>query len=162
MIKQSFRASVAIAALLPAGLAAAADCPASTTGGPEVEAVRALEQRGARVNVEGWTIDQARAFFAPEFRSIGPDGAVTPLDRILASFVDGRSRGWASRFDLVELDIRVHGCTAAIVVGLAEVRPLAAPADAPPWRIRFLNVWRRESGQWLYAANQYARVTPPQ
>lgn len=127
--------------------------------GREVEAVRRLELRGAEVNVDGWRIEEAQSFFASDFVSIAPDGSVTRLDRVLSGFVDGASAGWARSFDIVDLDVRLYDCRAAIVVGLAEVRPLAAPADAAPWRIRFLNVWRKEGDRWLYSANQFARVT---
>jgi hypothetical protein len=84
---------------------------------------------------------------------------VQTFDTILASFVDGRSRPWAQSFDLIELDIRVFNCNSAMVVGLAEVRPIGLPADAAPLRLRFLNVWRRTDDGWVYAANQWTRAT---
>jgi hypothetical protein len=132
---------------------------APITAGPAVEEVRRLELRGGAVNVEGWTIEEARAFFAPEWVSVQPDGSVTNVETVLGAFVDGRSRGWASSFTVVELDIRV-ACDGAVVVGLAEARPLGAPESAPPVRMRFLNVWRKQDGRWLYAANQWTSVRP--
>lgn len=138
--------------------AAYGPCPASATAGPDVEAVRQREWRGARANVEGWSIDEARAFFAPDFVSIAPDGSSSELDRVFAGFRDGRSAAWARSFDLTALDIRVYDCTTAVVVGVAQVRALAASAEAPPWRIRFLNVWRRMDGEWRYAASQFTRM----
>lgn len=145
----------------PGRATVAAECAPVATAGPEAEEIRRLELRGAEVNVQGWGIAEARGFFAPDFVSVGADGTVTRLDRVLGSFTDGVSRGWAGRFEILELEIRILGCAAAIVVGLAEARPLAAPAGTPSWRIRFLNVWRRENGRWLYAANQFARVGAP-
>lgn len=136
-------------------------CPASATTGAEVEAVRKRELRGARVNIEGWEAEEARGFFAPEYLSIQPDGGVRRLDAVMAAFVDGRSRGWARSFEISALDIHVYHCVAAVVVGVAEVRAAAAPADARPWRIRYLNVWRWQDGQWLNSSNQFARIAEP-
>lgn len=130
---------------------------APVTAGPDVEEVRQQELRGGAVNIEGWTIEEARAFFAPEWVSVQPDGSVTRLETVLGGFVEGRSRAWASSFTLVELDIRV-ACDSAIVIGLAEARPLGAPQSSPPVRMRFMNVWRRQDGRWLYAANQWTSV----
>lgn len=158
---------VALPALLFASLAVfavsgraapPADCPSSTMTGADVNAVRKRELRGARVNVEGWDVDEARGFFAPEYLSIQPDGSMRRLDAVMAAFADGHSRGWARSFELSELEIRVYHCVAAVVTGVAEVRAAAAPADARPWRIRYLNVWRRQDGQWLNTSNQFARI----
>lgn len=66
---------------------------APITAGPAVEEVRRLELRGGAVNVEGWAIEEARAFFAPEWVSVQPDGSVTRLETVLSNFVEGRSRG---------------------------------------------------------------------
>lgn len=66
---------------------------APITAGPDVEEVQRLELRGGAVNVEGWTIEEARAFFAPEWVSVQPDGSVTRLETVLSNFVEGRSRG---------------------------------------------------------------------
>jgi hypothetical protein len=161
-----YRLSVAAAFILLS--AACANSPPLThdapmcapiTAGPAVEEVRQVELRGGAVNVEGWGIEEARAFFAPEWVSVQPDGSVTTLETVLGAFVEGRSRGWASSFTLVELDIRV-ACDSAVVIGLAEARPLGAPQSSPPVRMRFLNVWRKQDGRWLYAANQWTPVRP--
>ena len=130
---------------------------APVTAGTAVEEVRQQELRGAAVNVEGWTIEEARAFFAPEWVSVQPDGSLTRLETVLGGFVEGRSRAWASSFTLVELDIRV-ACDSAVVIGLAEARPQGAPQSSPPVRMRFMNVWRKQDGRWLYAANQWTRA----
>jgi hypothetical protein len=127
---------------------------APITAGPDVEEVRQRELRGAAVNVEGWAIAEARGFFAPEWVSVQPDGSVTRLETVLGGFLEGRSRAWASSFTLTELDIRV-ACDSAVVIGLAEARPLGAPQSSPPVRMRFINVWRKQDGRWLYAANQW-------
>lgn len=140
---------------LGAAPAAAPSCPAVATTGPDVDAVRRLEERGARVNVEGWTIEEARAFFAPDFVSVQPNGSVNGLETVFSSFADGRSRPWARSFDLVELDVHIYNCNAAVVVGLAEAHPLGTAESAPPLRLRFLNAWRKQDGRWLYAGNQY-------
>lgn len=137
-----------------------ARCPHTATTGPEVEAIRTLELRGARVNVEGWSIEEARGFLAPDFVSIRPDGSVTRLDKVLAAFPDGRNAGFARSFDIAALEIRVYGCDAAIVIGTADIRARAAPPDAPAWRVRFLNMWRRDAGRWRLTANQFARIPP--
>jgi ketosteroid isomerase-like protein len=122
----------------------------------ETEELRRLELRGARANVEGWSLDEAKAFFAPTWVSVGPDGKVAGADSVFASFVDGRSRPWASRFDLVELDIRVYGVV-AVVIGLAEAEGIGAPAGTKPTRFRYLNVWRKVNGRWLYSEQQFTR-----
>ncbi len=127
----------------------------------DIEELRRLEQRGARTNVEGWSLDEAKAFFAPTWVSVGPDGKVAGVDSVLASFVDGRSRPWASRFDLLELDIRVYGA-AAVVIGLAEAEGIGAPAGAKPIRFRYLNVWRKVHGRWLYSEQQFTRFPTPE
>ena len=152
-------------ASLPARAQSPADpmtarCPGSTTTGPDVEEIRRLELRGGQVNVEGWSIEEARGFFAPDFFAIEPGGQINRLDKILSGFSNGRNPGFARSFDISGLDIRVYGCDAAVVTGLADVRVLAAPPDAPAWRIRFLNVWRRDEGRWRLAANQFVRVMP--
>ena len=136
----------------------AADCPVVATHGPDVEAVSRRERDGARVNVDGWRIDDARDFFTSDYFSLQPDGTVRRLDAVLATFKDGRGAGWARSFDIADLDVRVYHCTSAVATGIAQVRALAAPADAQPWRIRYLNVWRREDGRWRNAANQFVRV----
>jgi ketosteroid isomerase-like protein len=130
-------------------------CAVATTGA-DVDAVRRLEARGAAVNVEGWDIEEARGFFAPEWASVQPDGSVLRLDSVFAGFQDGRSRPWAQSFTHTELDVRV-ACDSAVVIGLAEVRPRGAP-EGVVVRTRFLNVWRKQDGRWLYAANQYVRL----
>jgi hypothetical protein len=137
-----------------------ATCAGTATEGPDVEAVRRMELRGARMNVDGWGIEGSRDFFAPDFVSIGPDGAVNGLEAIMSAFTNGRSPGWARSFDLASLDIRVFDCSTGVVVGTAEARALNAPAEGPLWRVRFLNVWRKEGGRWLYWANQFAPITP--
>jgi len=134
---------------------AAAECAQVLTG-PEVEEIRRLEERGAAANVEGWTIQEARAFFAPEWASLQPDGSLVTVEAVFAGFRDGRSQPWAGSFTLTGLDIRVH-CDTAIVFGQAEARAIGAPATSPATRFHFLNVWRKEEGRWLYAANQYVR-----
>lgn len=135
------------------GASLAHDACAPVVTGQDVEEVRRLELRGGAVNVEGWTFEEAQGFFAPEWASVQPDGSVTSLETVLSAFVEGRSRGWASSFRLVELDIRV-ACNSAVVIGLAEAQPLATQSS-PPVRMRFLNVWRKQDGRWLYAANQW-------
>jgi hypothetical protein len=162
------RPIIRLAALAAAGLAlascvsvsvdetAAADACPVVTADADVEEIRRLEQRGATVNVEGWGIEEARAFFAPEWVSVQPDGSVMRLDAVFAGFQNGRSRPWAQSFALSELDVRV-ACNSAVVIGMAEARPVGAP-EGVVVRMRFLNVWRKEGGRWLYAANQYVRL----
>lgn len=121
-----------------------------------VEELRRLELEGARTNVEGWTLEEAKTFFAPRWVSVGPDGKIGDADSVFASFVDGRSRPWAKRFDLVELDIRAYG-DVAVVIGLAEAEAIGAPAGTKPMRFRYLNVWRKVNGRWLYSEQQFTR-----
>ena len=139
-----------------AAVAGDAACSSFTATGPDAEEVRRLELRGAATNVEGWTIEEARAFFAPEWFSVQPDGSVTQLDAVLATFQDGHSRPRAGRFDLVELDVRVY-CDMALVVGLAEARAPGGSETSPVLRFRYLNVWRKHDGRWLYAGQQHTR-----
>lgn len=134
------------------------ECPVVTTAGPDVEAVKEMEAYGARVNMDGWSIIDARRFFAPDYVSIQPDGTVRRMDSVLAVFTNGRSDGWARSFDVSDLDVHVYHCSTAVVVGKAEVRANAAPPDSPPWRIRYLNVWRKQDGHWLNSANQFTRM----
>ena len=136
------------------GTSAASTCNTATTTGEAVDAVRRLEERGARTNVEGWGMEEARQFFAPTWVSVGPDGAVKGLDTVFEAFVDGRSRPWATRFDLLDLDIRVY-CDTAIVIGLAEARGSTPEQVA---RFRYLNVWRKVDGRWLYSEQQFTRL----
>ncbi len=132
-------------------------CGAPVTTGPDVAEIDRLERRGAQVNVEGWGIEEARAFFAPEWVSVQPDGSVTPLAQVFDRFPNGRSQAWAASFTLTELDIRVY-CDVAIVIGLGEAQVRGAAQNAAPLKFRFLNVWRRQDGRWLYAANQFVRL----
>ena len=133
---------------------AASSCSTAASIGADAEAVRRLEERGARVNVEGWGIDEAREFFTPTWVSVGPDGVVRGVDDVYATFVDGRSRPWASSFELLDLDIRVY-CDMAIVIGLAEARG-STPEQV--MRVRYLNVWRKIDGSWRYSEQQYVRL----
>jgi hypothetical protein len=142
----------------PPTAAQAAACRSVATEGPDVEAVRQMEQRGARMNVDGWDLADSREFFAPDFVSIQPGGAVSDLAAIMTTLANGRSPGWARRFDLTGLDVRVFDCEFAVVVGTAESQPLAAAPGAPAWRVRFLNVWRKEGGRWRYWANQFTTI----
>lgn len=130
--------------------------PGKTASSADAEELRRLELRGARANVEGWTLDEAKAFFTANWVSVGPDGSVAGVDAVLSSFVEGRSRPWAARFDLLELDIRVYG-SVAVVIGLAEAEGIAAPAGTRPTRFRYLNVWRKVDGRWLYSEQQFTR-----
>lgn len=154
--------------LMAAGLASAGNpsssassphvriCSRVATSGFDVDAVKRLELRGAASNVDGWTIEEARSFFAPEWVSVQPDGTQVGLDKVLSSFENGRNHPWADRFDLTELDIRVY-CDMAVVVGTAQV---SAKGDKQPLRtihFRYLNIWRKSGAGWLYAANQYTR-----
>lgn len=140
----------------PGGMATSVTsiCGTATTTGDDADAVRHLEERGARTNVEGWGIEEARQFFAPTWVSVGPDGVVKGLDTVFEAFVDGRSRPWATRFDLLELDVRVY-CDTAIVIGLAEAHG-ASPGQVA--RFRYLNVWRKVDGRWLYSEQQFTRL----
>ncbi len=131
-------------------------CEVAASTGADADAVRALEERGARANVEGWTIEEARAFFSPTWVAVGPDGAVRGVGEVFASFVDGRSQPWAVSFELVELDVRVY-CDMAVVIGLAEARG-SQPGQAA--RFRYLNVWRKIGGRWRYSEQQYVRLAP--
>lgn len=151
-------ATTACATASGGGTATTQSCPVMITSGPEAAEIGRLEERGARANVEGWSIEEARAFFAPEWVSVQPTGAVSDLDAVLSSFPNGQSVPWAGRFDLTNLDIRVY-CDMAVVIGQAEAwRPGAtAEGSAPAVRFRFLNVWRKVDGRWLYAANQFTR-----
>lgn len=135
-----------------------ADCPTITSSGPDADEIRRLEERGARANVEGWSIEEARAFFAPEWLSVQPNGTDVSLESVFSTFPNGRSVPWAGRFDLTDLDVRVY-CNTAIVIGRAEAYPPGATAadTEPAVRFRYLNVWRKVDGQWLYAAQQYTR-----
>ena len=150
---------VAASALSGASLAAQAaptarTCPVVTIG-PDVDAIRILEMRGAAVNVSGWVAEEARAFFAPEWVSVQPDGSVTKVEQVLAGFRNGRSVAWARSFALDQLDMRVF-CDTAVVVGLARARPLGAPATRII-QLRYVNVGQRRDGRWLYTANQFER-----
>jgi hypothetical protein len=129
-----------------------------STSGPDVEEIRRLEQRGAQSNVDGWDIEEARRFFAPEWTSVGPDGSDGDLSSVLNAFDNGRSRPWAGRFEILDLDIRVY-CDTAVVVGRAAAYRIGASGqeDAPAAHFRWLNVWRKEQGRWVYVANQFAR-----
>jgi len=131
-------------------------CSKLVTSGSDADEVRRLELRGAASNVDGWSIEEARAFFAPEWVSVQPDGSQVGLDKVFSSFENGRSRPWAARFALTELDIRVY-CDMAIVIGTAEA---SAKGDKQPPRtvhFRYLNIWRKSGAGWLYAAQQYTR-----
>jgi hypothetical protein len=156
---------LAQAALVGAVLLAMAASPASAggnetcssvTSGPDVEEIRRLELRGAAINVEGWSQEEAEAFFAPEWLSVQPDGSDIKLNGVFSRFRDGRTPGWAESFLLPELDIRVY-CGAAIVIGRGEIRPRGASDPSQTIRVRYLNVWRKENGRWVYAAQQYTR-----
>ena len=139
-------------------LEAPASCATISTGGPDAEEIRRLEHIGAQSNVEGWSIEEARTFFAPDWISIGPNGNTTGLDTVLSGFENGRSRPWAGRFEVLDLEIRVY-CDVAVVIGRAAAYPIGA-ADterAPAAHFRWLNVWRKEGGRWVYAANQFTR-----
>jgi hypothetical protein len=131
-------------------------CGGYTTTGADAEEIRRLEQVGAQSNVDGWSIREARAFFAPEWFTVGPDGSIAGVEVVFAQFKDGRSTPWAGRFELLELDVRVY-CDTAVVIGLGAATPKNAPADYKPVRFRYTNVWRRGGERWLYAANQFTR-----
>jgi len=139
-----------------APLAPAKMCTKIATSGPDVDDVKRLELRGAASNVDGWTIEEARAFFAPEWVSVQPDGSQVGLDKVFSSFENGHSSPWAARFDLTALDIRVY-CDMAIVIGTAEA---SAKGDKQPPRtihFRYVNIWRKSAAGWLYTAQQYTR-----
>jgi hypothetical protein len=130
----------------------------AVTSGADVEEIRRLEQYGARVNVEGWSAEDARGFFAPEWVSVQPDGSRIDVAAALSRFQNGRMPAWAERFVVSDLDIRVY-CGSAIVVGNAEALPRGAPAGAAPVRYRYMNVWRRGPSGWLYAMQLF--YAPP-
>jgi hypothetical protein len=140
------------------GFEAQSACASMQTSGPDADEIRRLEMRGAQSNVEGWTIEEARSFFASEWVSVAPDGSLSGLDAVLSGFQDGRSQPWAGRFDIMELDVRVY-CDMAIVVGAGEAYRIGAsgPNDQPAVRFRWLNVWRKQDGRWVYVANQFTR-----
>lgn len=133
-------------------------CLAMTTSGPDADELARLEERGARANVEGWSVEEARAFFAPEWTSVQPNGTNTNLDAVLNTFQNGRSIPWAGRFDITNLDIRVY-CDTAVVIGSADAYRIGASGDGaqPAVHFRWLNVWRKVNGHWVYAANEYTR-----
>lgn len=136
--------------------ALAAACSSDATSGPNADEIRRLEAIGARSNVDGWSLKEARGFFAPEWVSVQPDGALFHAQDVLSRFVNGRSFGWADRFDLLQLDVRVY-CDVAVVVGLAEAHARGAPQSAPSMHFRYTNVWRKVGRRWSNVANQYTR-----
>lgn len=141
----------------PAPPAPAVTCPAGATSGADVEEVRRLELRGAEINVTGWTIEEARAFFAPEWFSVQLDGSRVEADAVLGRFQNGRFPGWAESFEISNLDIRVFCGATAVAIGDAEIRPRAAPDQV--MRFRYMNVWRKAPEGWLYAEQLF--YTPP-
>jgi ketosteroid isomerase-like protein len=155
-MKNASLVAALLSALVAATSAEADDTCEPVTSGADVEAVRALEKKGADSNVDGWTLNEAKAFFAPEWVSLQMDGSVMKLDKVFEGFKNGRSQPWAQSFKLTELDVRVY-CDTAIVIGLAEAQAKGPPDKAPTGKFRFLNVWRKQDGTWLYAANQFAR-----
>lgn len=122
-------------------------------------ALRALETEGARSNVTGMTSARAREFFAPEFRSWQPDGRSTSLAEIMATYRNGSSVPWASRFDITALSMHVY-CDVAHVVGRADAHATNMPSTMPPLRFRWINVWRREGSLWRYVSNRYSLTGP--
>lgn len=135
-----------------------ASCPSMSTSGTDAEEIRRLEMRGARSNVEGWSLQEAQAFFAPEWISVSPDGTASDLTAVLAGFENDRSRPWAGRFDILDLDIRVY-CDIAVVVGKAAAYRIGASGseDLPAVHFRWLNFWRKLDDRWINVANQFAR-----
>lgn len=159
--RQSRRPWLVLAALTACAHAGTGTPPAPACELPRDAAriqdeIRALEQRGARANVEGWSEAEARGFFADDWVSVSPDGKVNGLDTVWSGFRDGQSQPWAGRFDLLELDIR-PGCDVTVVIGLAEAARVGAPDGEKPTRFRYLNVWRRTGQRWRYAASQFTR-----
>lgn len=133
-------------------------CAQAVTSDRDADEIRRLELRGARVNVEGWTLEEAHDFFASDWVSVQPNGTVMKLDGVWAGFKEGRSMPWAGRFDVTELEVRVY-CDTAIAIGKADVYRIGdTGSDAKPaMHLRWLNVWRKVGNLWLYAANQFAR-----
>ncbi len=142
----------------PSSAEAQSTCPSMQTSGADAEEIRRLEMRGAQSNVDGWGLAEATSFFAPEWVSVGPDGSDSDRAAVLDAFTDGRSRPWAGRFDILDLDIRVY-CDSAVVVGRAAAYRIGAspPEEAPAAHFRWLNVWRKQDGRWVNVANQFAR-----
>lgn len=133
---------------------AGARCVVPGAPDADVSAIRALEDAGAESNVRGQSLADAEQMFAPEFVSVGKDGAVKTRAEILEAYRDGRRAPWASAFALKSVVVKVYG-DAATVVGAAEAIPLNAPAAMPPLRFRYLNVWTRTDGDWRLSATQF-------
>lgn len=154
------RALIALVAVALASCAgqpmtrAAEPCAAVATSGADVEAVRERELRAAQAPTTAWTLAEVTQLFAPEFQTVQPNGVVQRLDEVLGEFVNGRTAPWATRYEIVEMDVRVYNCAAASVVGVAEVQPRGGPA----MRWRFTDTWRKENGAWLFARSQYVAL----
>lgn len=127
------------------------------TEGPDVDAIKLLEERGALTNVEGDTLSSAEEFFAEDFVTIDTQGNLLTRADILSTYENGRLQPWARRMELQDLDIRVY-CDTAIVFGAAQSWAIGMPDAAPPILFRFLHVWLKREGRWTYTAQHASRV----
>jgi len=145
-------AAAALAFILALPRTALAESCVSDTA----EEIKALEFKGALVNVRGQSLAEAEALFAPEFISIDETGHVKTREQVLRGYEGGRFAAWASSFDLTNLEIKVTG-DIATVLGAAEAHPLSAP-PAVKLHFRYLNVWTRSDGVWRLSATQFSQV----
>jgi len=130
-----------------------AGCGEYVASGPIVETIRALEEAGAASNVTGQSVQEAERMSWPGYLAVDPDGKVTTRATILDQW---SAAGWASRFDVKELDIKVY-CDMAIAVGLSEALPLGAAEGTKPVHFRWLNVWTKSNDEWRLSATQFTR-----
>ncbi|RYG68087.1 nuclear transport factor 2 family protein, partial [bacterium] len=109
-----------------------------------VEAVKALEQRQARVAVSGDKAELER-LFAPDFALVNPSGALTSRQELLALLTGGTPYRSATFANERVLD---YGET-IVTVGLETVVPNTGPQAGKDVRRRITHVWHREGGRWL-------------
>lgn len=129
-------------------------CEALKASGLVVDRIRTFEQAGAASNVSGMTLEAAQSMFAPEYVAVGQDGSIKSRNDALQMFESRRSAGWAEKFEIIELDIKVY-CDMATVVGFSEALWKGAPPTAKPLHFRWLNVWKRANKDWQLIASQF-------
>lgn len=122
---------------------------------PKIEVIELKKKFAAMIarnDVEALT-----AALAPDWKSVGRDGAVTNRDEVVAFLKSGRIK--FTSYEVSELEVRVFG-DSAVLIGIGEGKA-EADGQSVEGKDRFTDVFIRRDGKWQCVSSHASALTRP-